>query len=119
MRSIEVLESELSPAAKKIEISDDALYVAEASDTSVTLEVEPEGYRLISEFKSISEPTTVAAGKIRAEIKVGHLPNIGRLVAKYGGAVKVLEPELARKYVKEYALAALGEATVSEVRDEE
>jgi len=119
MRSIEVLESELSPAAKKIEISDDALYVAEASDTSVTLEVEPEGYRLISEFKSISEPTTVAAGKIRAEIKVGHLPNIGRLVAKYGGAVKVLEPELARKYVKEYALAALGESTVSEVRDEE
>jgi proteasome accessory factor C len=119
MRSIEILDAELSEEAKKIEISDDALYVAEASDTAVTLEVEPEGYRIISEYKAISEPTTVAAGKVRAEIKVGHLPNIGRLVAKYGGAVKVLEPELARRYVKEYALTALGEASKAEPGDED
>lgn len=119
MRSIEILEAGLSPEAKRIVKIEDALYVAEESDTVVTLEVEPEGYRLISEFKAVSEPASIAAGKIRAEIKVGHLPNIGRLVARYGGAVKVLAPESARKYVREYALAALGQAVDSEVSNQD
>ncbi|MEY4060422.1 MAG: hypothetical protein RIQ31_84, partial [Actinomycetota bacterium] len=47
---------------------------------------------------------------IRATIKVGHLPNIGRLIAKYGGAARVIAPEEARRLVREYALQALGQA---------
>jgi proteasome accessory factor C len=119
MRSIKILETGLSAEAKKIVKIENALYVAEEADTTVTLEVEPEGYRLISEFKTVSEPASVAAGKIRADIQVGHLPNIGRLVSRYGGAVKVLAPESARKYVREYALAALGKSEKVEVLDED
>jgi predicted DNA-binding transcriptional regulator YafY len=98
---------------------EDAVYIASASDTRVTVEVEPEAYRLISEFKSISEPSSVENGRIRAEIKVGHLPNIGRLVARYGGAARVLSPDQARAHVKNYALAALGEPVHSTVENED
>ena len=59
MRAIEVLELPLSEAAKSIEVIEDALYVAEATDTPVTVEVQPEGYRLITESKAVSEPVTV------------------------------------------------------------
>lgn len=119
MRAINVLEESLTEEAKKIESIEEAIYVAEVTDTTVTVEVEPEGYRLISEFKSISEPTSIDSSKIRAEIKVGHLPNIGRLVARYGGAARVIAPEQARVIVKNYALAALGESPAEAIENED
>lgn len=121
MRSIEILESAISEDAKTVGEIDDALYVAEKTDTSVVVEVQPEAYRLISEFQNVAEPKSVEAGNIRAEIKVGHLPNIASLVAKYGGAAKVIEPQQAREFVKTYALKALGrepEAT-NQAQDED
>ena len=119
MRRIEVLDAPLSDEARSVSEIEDAVYIAAATDTKVTVEVEPEAYRLISEFKSISEPAKVENGRIRAEIKVGHLPNIGRLVARYGGAAKVISPEQAKVYVKNYALAALGEPVHSKVENED
>lgn len=119
MRGIEVSASSMSPEAKEIETIEDSMYVAEATDTIVTVEVEPEGYRLISESKSISEPVSVSAGLIRAEIKVGHLPNIGKLVARFGGAAKVIAPEDARQIVKNYALAALGQSANPSIENED
>ena len=109
MRAIQILEREISSEAAQVGEIEDATYVAEETDTTVTVEVTPEAYRLISDFQTVSEPKDVGSGTIRAEIKVGHLPNIGRLVAKYGGAAKVIAPPEAREYVKNYALAALGE----------
>lgn len=119
MRSISVLPEALSDAAKKIEDIEDSLYVAEATDTAVTVEVQPEGYRLISEAKAVSEPVSVDSGAVRAQIMVGHLPNLGKLVARYGGAVKVIEPAEARTVVKNYALSALGQSTFSQVENED
>lgn len=119
MRGIEVTESSMSPEAQKIETIEDAMYIAEATDTIVTVEVQPEGYRLISESKSISEPISVAAGLVRAEIRVGHLPNVGKLVARFGGAAKVIAPEEARLIVKNYALAALGESAQASIENED
>ena len=119
MRAIQVLDQPLSEAAKKVESIEDALYVAEATDTSVTVEVQPEGYRLITESKAVSEPVTVDASTVRAEIMVGHLPNLGKLVARYGGAAKVIAPPEARLVVKNYALAALGEDTSDAVENED
>lgn len=119
MRSIEVTDSSMSSEAQEIEILEDSMYVAQATDTIVTVEVEPEGYRIISESKSISEPVSVAAGLVRAEIKVGHLPNIGKLVARFGGAVKVIAPEEARLIVKNYALAALGKDSHASIENED
>lgn len=119
MRRIEVLDETRSEEARNVSEIEDAVYIASASDTRVTVEVEPEAYRLISEFKSISEPSSVENGRIRAEIKVGHLPNIGRLVARYGGAARVISPDQARAHVKNYALAALGEPVHSTVENED
>jgi proteasome accessory factor C len=91
--------------------------VAEVTDTTVTVEVTPEAYRLITDFQTVSEPKDVGSGTIRSEIKVGHLPNIGRLIAKYGGAAKVIAPAEAREYVRKYALSALGETSRGEARE--
>lgn len=84
MRSIEVLDQAISIEAKGIHDIEDAVYVASSTDTKVLVEVEPEAYRLISEFKTVSEPTSAENGRVRAEIRVGHLPNVGRLVARFG-----------------------------------
>ncbi|MEN9965303.1 MAG: hypothetical protein RJA60_300 [Actinomycetota bacterium] len=108
MRSIQILDREISDVAAKVGEIEDATYVAEATDTEVTVEVTPEAYRLISEFQTISEPKDVGSGTIRTRIKVGHLPNLGRLIAKYGGAARVIEPAEAREVVRNYALSALG-----------
>lgn len=119
MRAIEALEFSLSEAAKKIEVIEDALYIAEATDTPVIIEVQPEGYRLIAESKAVSEPVTVDSSTVRAEIMVGHLPNLGKLVARYGGAAKVIAPVEAREIVKNYALFALGQNTANSVENED
>ena len=119
MRSIEVTAQDLSEEARKIDSFEDSIYVAEATDTTVTVEVEPEGYRLISESKSVSEPISAESGAVRAEIKVGHLPNIGKLVARFGGSARVIAPEEARKIVKNYALAALGQSSSESIENED
>ena len=119
MRSIEVTAQDMSEEARKIDSFEDSIYVAEATDTTVTVEVEPEGYRLISESKSVSEPISAESGAVRAEIKVGHLPNIGKLVARFGGSARVIAPEEARKIVKNYALAALGQSSSESIENED
>lgn len=119
MRAIEILDEPISVKAKSIRQIEDAVYIAGAKDTKVLVEVEPEAYRLISEFKAINEPTSADDGKIRAEIKVGHLPNVGRLVARFGGTARVISPPEAKRIVKNYALAALGELQEPEVENED
>ena len=118
MRSIEILEDMISEAARQIGEIDEKMYVAEETDTTVLVEVQPEAYRLISDFIAITEPISAEAGVIRAEIKIGHLPNIAKLIARYGGAAKVIAPKEARDLVKNYALRALGENLPSDERED-
>jgi predicted DNA-binding transcriptional regulator YafY len=108
MRAIVLLDQPLSEAAKNIHSIEDSVYLSASTDTSVVVEVDPEAYRLVSEFVTVAEPSSPANGKIRAEIKVGHLPNIGKLVARFGGAARVVSPPEARKQVLNFALKALG-----------
>ncbi|MEO0067341.1 MAG: hypothetical protein RJB63_466 [Actinomycetota bacterium] len=117
MRSITVLDREISDTATKVGEIEDATYVAEITDTTVTIEVTPEAYRLISEFQTVSEPKDIGSGTIRTDIKVGHLPNIGRLISKFGGAARVIAPAEARDIVRNYALSVLGEQGNSDQRE--
>jgi len=117
MRSIEILDREISDVAAKVGEIEDATYVAEITDTTVTVEVTPEAYRLITEFQTVSEPKDVGSGTIRTEIKVGHLPNLGRLIAKYGGAARVIAPAEARDVVRNYALTVLGQSSMLDSRE--
>lgn len=110
MRDARVLDVEISDEAKKSSFLNDAVYVASETDTEVLVEVDPEAYRLIADSTDVKELAGKAKdrGTVRATIRVGYLPNIGHLIAKYGGAARVIEPEDARRYVREYAERALG-----------
>lgn len=109
MRAVSQIERSISDAARQIDDTDRPTYIAEDSDVEVLVEVQPEAYRLIAESQTIEEPKDVGNGAVRAVIKVGHLPNLGRVIARYGGAAKVIEPEAARAAVRAYALRVLGE----------
>ncbi len=110
MRLVEITDKPICDQAKSISEIEDSLYVAQASDIEVTVELEPEAYGLISEFQTVDEPTSIGNGSIRAVIKVGHLPNIAKLISRYRGKARVIEPIEARELVKNYALRVLGES---------
>lgn len=113
MRSVEILQREVSEEAKAVEPAERPTYIAEETDTEVLVEVQPEAFSLIAESQTITEPRELAEGSVRATIRVGHLPNLGRIIARYGGAAKVLEPEAARAAVRAYALRVLGDEQIS------
>ncbi len=116
MRAISISESPRSNQAQSIAENldelDDRHYLPGESDIEVTLEVEPEAYELVAEFATLEEPKAIGNGVIRVQIKVGYLPNLGHLIARYAGAARVIEPANAREIVKNYALSALGEEPV-------
>lgn len=123
MRSVELLSEPRSVEAEAALLAiddEDRLYVPGEHDTDVVVEVDPEAYELVAEYANVETSTTSNRGTIRVTIKVGHLPNLGHLISKYGGAARVVEPEQARDIVRNYALASLGEnIPVDAPKDEE
>lgn len=108
MRSAEELQIEICEEAKNIQEIDDADYIANDTDIEVTVEVAPEAYSLLGDFGAEILKRDDKNQKVTALIKVGYLPYLGKVIAHYGGAARVLEPESARRVVREYALTALG-----------
>jgi proteasome accessory factor C len=113
MRSVRILDREVSTEAKAVEPAERATYVAEDTDTEVLVEVTPEAFSLIAESQTVNEPREMSEGTMRATIRVGHLPNLGRIISRYGGAARVLEPQAARDAVRAYALRVLGDEQIS------
>jgi proteasome accessory factor C len=85
------------------------IYLANPTDTQVLFEVDPEAYSFIADF--LPELEIPTRGKIEVRVPISRPENLGRIVAKYGGALRVLAPESARRSVREFALAALGESS--------
>lgn len=112
MRQVELLaearSAEAEAALAAIE-DEDRLYVPGEHDTEVVVEVDPEAYELVAEYANVESSTSSNRGTIRVTIKVGHLPNLGHLISRYGGAARVIEPKAAIDIVRRYALASLGE----------
>lgn len=104
------LDVPICDEAKAIGKIVDEEYTARETDVVVTVEVDPEAYSLINDFAA-EDIQPFADNRTRAKIKVGYLPNLGRVIAHYGGAARVIEPEVARATVRNYALNALGKAT--------
>jgi len=108
MRNSQVLEVSRSSEAQALELTED-IYVASDHDTIVTIEVAPEAYDLIGNFKAEILSSSGKNNEIkRIEISVGYLPNLGKIISVYGGAAKVISPVAAREIVRDYALKALG-----------
>jgi len=105
MREISLLEITSRDELAVIPDSSE-IYQVNDSDTEVLFEVDPEGFSLIADFRPDFE--IVENKTVQLRIAIGQLANLGRIVAKYSGKVRVLAPERAREIVREYALLALG-----------
>ena len=108
MGSAVELEVEICDEAKKIQDIDDAEYQSSETDITVTVEVDPEAYSLLGDFSAQMIREDRKSNVITASIKIGYLPYLGKVIAHYGGAARVLEPASARQVVRNYALTALG-----------
>jgi proteasome accessory factor C len=108
MRSATELEVSISDEARSIGNIVDEEYTTSDTDIEVVVEVEPEAYSLITDFAAEIQTSDPKTGKVRAALKVGYLPTLGRVINHYGGAARVISPESARRVVRNYALTALG-----------
>lgn len=113
MRGAKLLDRPVSTLAKEAEISEE-IYVPNATDTEVTVEVHPEAHRLLSQFNAESITKDPETGITRGIIKIGHLPDLGRIITQYGGLARVVSPQSAREVVRDFALRALGEKGLAE-----
>jgi proteasome accessory factor C len=118
MRNAKTTDAPISAEAKSAELVED-IYTSADSDTVVTLEVDPEAYSLIFDFKPVEEPETVSKTVKRFKIQVGDVRNLGRVIARFGGSARVLAPEIARQSVRDFALNALGERSSNTPKDAE
>jgi proteasome accessory factor C len=118
MRNAKPTSTPISQSAKEAELVDE-IYTSADSDTVVTLEVDPEAYSLIFDFKPIEEPENVSKTVKRFKIKVGDVRNLGRVIARFGGSARVISPEIAKQSVRDFALNALGERSSTTPKDAE
>jgi len=96
----------ISETAKASELPEE-IYTPSENDVEVVLEVEPEAYSLIHDFKPSEAPIQVSDYVKRFTVKVGDLRSLGRIIAKFGGAAKVISPAEARKAVYDFALESI------------
>ena len=118
MRNAKPTANPISEAALGAELVDE-IYTSSETDTVVTLEVDPEAYSLIYDFKPVEEPESVTKTVKRFKIHVGDVRNLGRVIARFGGAARVISPEIARQSVRDFALNALGERSSTTPKDAE
>jgi len=104
------------PEHFRLELNNE-LYQPGAEAIEVIIEVEPEAYQVLTDYKATF--TGRKQGRVSATIKVSNLSTLPPMVASYGGAVRVLEPAEARTLVRNFALTALGRAseTIVEAAD--
>ena len=100
-----VTDQDIDPSHKLLQLGTD-LYEPGANSVSVLLEVDPEAYEVLSDYKA--NFTEAKQGTVKAEILVTNLSTLPPMVASYGGAVRVVAPAEARALVREFALGALG-----------
>lgn len=117
MSKSQVLDIDWSDEARSLELSD-KIYSGSDSDTIVTVDVAPEAYDLIGNFNADVISSSGANDEIkRIEMRIGYLPNLGKLISVYGGAAKVIAPLAARDVVRDFALQALGRKPLDSTQD--
>ena len=85
-------------------------------EITVKIAADPEAAEIFWNFPSYSNLTT-KDGQIVGEIMVGSLRALGRHITRYGGLVRVLEPQEAKMAVKAFAEAALSPQQAPENED--
>jgi proteasome accessory factor C len=111
MRDI-ALEKEKLVRAKYLETDSTGIYSVSENDTKVVFDIDPAGFGMIADYKP--EYPVIGDKTLRVTIPIGDITTLGRVVSKYSGHVRVIEPEAARRVVFEYASRALGASSSSE-----
>jgi proteasome accessory factor C len=111
MRDI-ALEEKTLIRAEYSEIDPSRIYSVSESDTDVVFDIDPAGFGMLADYKP--EYPAVGDKTLRVTIPIGDISTLGRVVSKYSGLVRVLEPEAARRVVFEYASRALGSSPSNE-----
>jgi proteasome accessory factor C len=111
MRDI-ALEKEKLVRAKYLETDSTGIYSVSENDTKVVFDIDPAGFGMIADYKP--EYPVIGDKTLRVTIPIGDITTLGRVVSKYSGHVRVIEPEAARRVVFEYASRALGSSSSSE-----
>lgn len=107
--NLKITDKAINPEHTKLNLDGD-LFQAGAEAIEVLIEVEPEAYQVLNDYKAVYD-TKLKKGTIKATIKVSNLSTLPPMVASYGGAVRILEPAEARTLVRNFALTALGRAS--------
>ena len=88
------------------------IYSASDRDTDVVFDIDPAGFGMLADYKP--EYPAVGDKTLRVTIPIGDVSTLGRVVSKYSGHVRVIEPEQARRVVFEFASRALGSSSSRE-----
>lgn len=118
MRNASLTENQISQAALTPELDDEVYHPAE-TDTLVTIEVDPEAYSLMVDFRPVEDPQVITQHVKRFKILVGDVRNLGRIISRFGGTARVIEPDAAKVAVREFALKAIGELQFTQPKDAE
>lgn len=100
-----VTANPVSQEAKSAEIPEEVFGTLN-QEISVKISADPEAAEIFWNFPSYSE-IAIKDGQLTGEIMVGSLKALGRHITRYGGLVKVLEPQAAVNAVRDFAAAAL------------
>jgi proteasome accessory factor C len=104
MRTIELLDSGIVHSTPNEKLTQ--IYETRDTDIEVLFEVQPPAFGLIADYRPDYE---ISGNKsVQVKMQIGDLGSLGRIVARYGGKVRVLAPQAAREAVHEFAQKALG-----------
>ncbi len=112
---LELTTQRISDEALAAEIPEE-VFGDGAREITVKIAADPEAAEIFWNFPSYSNLTT-KDGQIVGEIMVGSLRALGRHITRYGGLVRVLEPQEAKVAVKAFAEAALSPQQAPENED--
>jgi len=106
--NLTITDAATDPEHLRLELNSE-LYQPGAEAIDVLIEVEPEAYQVLTDYKAQYDKSATT-GAIKATIKVSSLATLPPMVASYGGGVRVLEPAEAKTIVRDFALRGLGRA---------
>ncbi len=116
MRSIHVSDLQAQYSLEHFPRLSSEVYISQKTDVEVEVELAPEAYELASHLQELPKPDD--SGWIRVKIRLGHLENLPRLIASFGGKARVVGPDVAKKMVRDFAARALNKPIDSGVISE-
>ncbi len=103
--ALELTDQKINPENHATEIPDEIFGSASGGD-SVNISADMSAREIFTNFPTNSPPVREGS-TLTGEIRIGNINHLGRHVARYGGLVRVLEPEEARAVVRQFVLQSL------------